>query len=57
MKTQNTHTTQAIRPTTKLGEALEHLRDHRVRADEESRLIFCPSLADRKNPVVTIPVR
>lgn len=32
------------KPTTPIGEALEQLSDHRFRADEEARLVFCPSL-------------
>lgn len=48
--TQQSNTTpkKDRRPTTPIGEALEQLSDHRFRADEESRLVFCPSLETGK---------
>ena len=44
----NTNPKKDRRPTTPIGEALEQLGDHRDRADEESRLVFCASLETGK---------
>lgn len=37
------NTSEAVQPNTAIGEVIEQLHDHRIRADEPARLAFCPS--------------